>query len=182
MRDITGAVEAAVEAEHVPMLAFVEMQFASGTVRVCNAYETVPWNGFNWLGLGNLGSIEPIEESTELQMNGIGLQLSGVNPALISTALGEQYQGRACKIWFAPLNPTTYVPIVDPIGPFRFRMDTMSIEKGKTATISVTAENRLADWDRARVRRYTDEDQQAEFPGDRFFEFVPELQEKEIIF
>jgi hypothetical protein len=102
-RSATAAALAAMEAEHVPMLAFVEMQFASGTVRVCNAFESVPWNGFTWLGLGNLGTIEPIEESTELQMSGIGLQLSGVNPALIATALGEQYQGRRCNIWFAPL-------------------------------------------------------------------------------
>ena len=36
------------------------------------------------------------------------------------------------------------------------------------------------DLERAEVRRYTDADQQAEYPGDRFFEFVPALQEAEI--
>jgi type IV secretory pathway TrbF-like protein len=30
------------------------------------------------------------------------------------------------------------------------------------------------------VRRYTDADQQAEYQGDRFFEYVPALQEAEI--
>ena len=36
------------------------------------------------------------------------------------------------------------------------------------------------DLERAEVRRYTDADQQAEYPGDRFFEFVAALQEAEI--
>jgi hypothetical protein len=30
------------------------------------------------------------------------------------------------------------------------------------------------------VRRYTDADQQSEYQGDRFFEYVPALQEAEI--
>jgi hypothetical protein len=36
------------------------------------------------------------------------------------------------------------------------------------------------DLERAEVRRYTDADQQAEYQGDRFFEYVPALQEAEI--
>lgn len=182
MRGITAGADSAVQAEHVPLLIFCELNFASAVVRVCNAYESFDWNGFTWSGLGNLGSIEPIEEGNELQMYGIGLQLSGVNTSLIATALGEQYQGRRVNIWFAPLNPSTYAVVADPIGPFRFRMDTMNVVKGKEAVITLTAESRHADWDRARIRRWTDEDQQAEYPGDKFFEFVPEMQEKEILF
>ncbi len=45
---------------------------------------------------------------------------------------------------------------------------------------ALTCESRLVDLERAEVRRYTDADQQAEYPGDRFFEFVPALQEAEI--
>jgi hypothetical protein len=41
-------------------------------------------------------------------------------------------------------------------------------------------ESRLVDLERAEVRRYTDADQQAEYQGDRFFEYVPALQEAEI--
>jgi hypothetical protein len=46
--------------------------------------------------------------------------------------------------------------------------------------VTLSCESRLVDLERAEVRRYTDADQQGEHPGDRFFEFVPALQEAEI--
>ena len=181
-RGLTGAVETAVDAEHVPYLIFVELEWPSGTVRMCNAFNTYPWNGFDWLGLGNLGSINVIKEGAELQMYGIEMQLSGVNTALAAAALGEDYQGQAARVWFAPLNPATFVPLADPVGPFKFRMDSSGITRGKNPTITITAESPMADYDRPRVRRWTDEDQQAVWPGDTFFSRVPQMQELEILF
>jgi hypothetical protein len=70
----------------------------------------------------------------------------------------------------------------DPVGPFTFRMDVMSIDKGEQATITLSAEDRRAGADRPRIRRYTDEDHQLDYPGDRFFDMVPELQDREILF
>lgn len=102
-RGLTGAVETAVDAEHVPFLIFVELEWPSGTLRMCNAFNTFPWNGFDWLGLGNLGRIDVIKEGAELQMYGIEMQLSGVNTQLAALALGDNYQGRAARLWFAPL-------------------------------------------------------------------------------
>ena len=60
------------------------------------------------------------------------------------------------------------------------RMDTMSWSEGETATVSLTVESRLADLERPRARRYTDSDQQAEYPGDLAFQYVQSLVEKEI--
>ena len=58
----------------------------------------------------------------------------------------------------------------------------MKIDEGpETATIALNLENRLIVLDRAKERRYTHEDQQLSFAGDLGFEFVPDLQDKEII-
>ena len=51
---------------------------------------------------------------------------------------------------------------------------------GAEPSVALACESRLVDLKRAEVRRYTDADQQAEYPGDRFFEFVPALHEAEI--
>ena len=59
-------------------------------------------------------------------------------------------------------------------------MDTMEVVDGPEPRVALSCESRLVDLERAEVRRYTDADQQAEYPGDRFFEFVPALQEAEI--
>ncbi|WP_417844845.1 phage head spike fiber domain-containing protein [Thalassospira sp.] len=53
-------------------------------------------------------------------------------------------------------------------------------DDGTSCVIGLTAENALVDLERARTRRYTDQDQKAEYSGDLGFEFVPRLQEMEI--
>jgi hypothetical protein len=72
--------------------------------------------------------------------------------------------------------------ISNPIVVFSGFMDTMVInDGGETATIQVTVENRLIEFERTRVRRYTAEDQKIDFPTDKGLEFVAEMEEKEIV-
>lgn len=179
-RTLSAAVLAALTAANVPLIVFVELAFDSGTVRVTNAAYNQTWNGSTWIGLARLGGIDPIEEGAGVQANAIGLRLSGVPTDMVSIALGEHYQGRRCRIWAAPLS-ASYQVLADPVVVFDGRMDTMAVEMGRTAIITLTAESRLADLERPRVRRYNDADQQAEYPGDKGLEFAEEMVEKELL-
>lgn len=172
---------AAFQAGHVPLLLFVEMQFGGGTVRVTNAAYNIPWNGYTWLGLANFGSIEPIEEGVVIQSYGIAFKLSGINSNNIEIALAEEYQNKEANIWLATLDPNTFAIQGSPTLIFSGLMDTMPIELGDTATITVTAESRLIDWDRPRILYYTDEDQQALYPGDLGLQYVNETVDKAIV-
>ena len=71
--------------------------------------------------------------------------------------------------------------VADPVLVFHGRMDVMNIEIGNTATITVTAESRLADWNRARTSRYTDEEQQRLYPGDKGLQYVAQTAEMELV-
>lgn len=179
-RPVTGPVTAALAADHVAFLVFVEMDFTSGFVRVCNAGYSFPWNGFSWIGTGALGSIDVITEDVSQQAHGLGLSLSGIPPEYISIALNSGYKGRPCKLWVAPLD-SEFAVITSPVQIFTGRLDTMDIELGETATITVNAESRHLDQNRPRIRRYTHEDQILEFPGDTGFEFVSQAASKEIV-
>lgn len=178
-RSISAGVDAALASENVALLLFVEMDFPTGFLRVNNSGVTIPWSGADWVGLGHFGSIGTVEEGATLEATGLRLTLSGVPSQHIATALGQVYQGRSCKVWVAPLDSNHQV-IADPVMIFHGRMDTMDIDLGETSTITVSAESRLADWDRPRVRRYNHEDQQIDYPGDLGFEFVPQMVEKEL--
>lgn len=180
-RNITTAVGNALAASNVPMLLFVLLDFSSGVVRVTNASYNFTWDGHTWAGLGEVGSIDNITEGSGLEAYGLKLQLSGVNVDNVAIALQEQYQGRDCKIWLAPLSEAGYAVVADPVMVFWGRMDTMQVELGETAVITVSAESRLVDWQRPRIRRYTNDDQQAFFPSDTGFRFVPQMAEKELI-
>lgn len=50
-----------------------------------------------------------------------------------------------------------------------------------SAQVVVTAESRLAGWERARVRRFNDADQRKQHPTDRFFEGMVEGVETEVV-
>jgi hypothetical protein len=169
----------AVVGDHVPYIFFVQLDF-SQPLRMCSAGYDVTWAGATWLGLGSLGSIEPIQEQASLEAIGVRLTLTGVPTDMIAITLGEQYQGRACQIWFAPLREDMQLA-VQPVRLFSGRMDTMDTEVGDTATITLSAESRMVSWDKARVRRYNNEDQQSRYADDLGFEFVPQMVEKNLI-
>lgn len=179
-RTVTTAAQTEAQAAHKTVLCFVELDFLSGFVRVTNAGHDVAWNGFTWQGVGALGAVEPTVESNSLEAHGMTFSISGVDGTGIAIALGEHYQGRSAKMWLAFINAAGQI-VVDPVQVFGGRMDQMSIADGNEAAISVTAESRLADWARPRLRRYNDADQQAEYPGDRGFEFIVDGANKEIV-
>jgi hypothetical protein len=173
-RDLKAGADAALQAAHVDEIVFLEFDFLSGTSRVCSREHSVEWNGFTWLGAGRVGSVEALAEGGELEARGIAMTLSGLTGGLLATALTPaEYKGRAVRMWCGQLDRSSVSAlaiVADPIGPFLFKMDQLSYQLGQTATIRLTAESRLADWQRPRVRRYNQADHQVLHPGDKFFE------------
>ena len=153
----------------------------STPVYLWTGYGSLVYNSTTYLGLGTLGTISPVEETTDLAARGITMKLSGVPTANVSLALTEDYQGRECAILFGALSPTAGTLISSPVTVFSGRMDVMQVsDDGQTAEIIMTAESRLMDFKRPREVRYTDEEQQNLFAGDLGLEFVNDIQEKAI--
>jgi hypothetical protein len=126
------------------------------------------WNGNEWLGVGQYGTINAITESTDVIAAPVELTLSGVDSALINDAMTTQYHGEAVQVYIALFNPDTDAMVDDPEIVWEGLMDTMQIEVGPgTGQITLTCEHRLRRLPVA--SRYTDEDQQALYSGDRFF-------------
>lgn len=151
-RDISAANADATAARVVRPVLLAELDFASGTLYVSNAPFNITVGGNEYQGVGHFGGISAVEEGTVLQAYAITLQLNGIPTALVATALDEHYQGRTCIVSQLYLDEG-HVPIDDPVVLFRGRMDVMRIRAGDTASIELTAESRLADWERARVLR-----------------------------
>ena len=71
--------------------------------------------------------------------------------------------------------------VIDPYLLQQGKLDIGIIEdNGETCTIAVTYEGRLIDLERPRESRYTHEDQQRFFPGDKGFDQVEALQDREL--
>lgn len=180
-RTIHADVITASQSAHVVAVAAVDLDFSSGHVRLNSSpYElTIDSNAYT--GAGNLGAISLVEEGSELKSYGMTMKLSGISTSLISIALSEHYQGRDATVYIALLNTTTHAIVGTPLLVWKGRMDTMDITAGQTAEFTLSCESRLVDWERPRIRRYTHEDQQLYYPGDTFFEFVPQMQDFQLV-
>jgi hypothetical protein len=65
---------------------------------------------------------------------------------------------------------------------FKGKMDVLNISEGEETTmIQLKLENRLITFEKPANRMYTLEDQKVDYPNDLGFEFIPDLQDKEII-
>ncbi len=180
-RSLTTAAVNAVQAETVMRTCAVELDFATGFVRLAGSPADFSFGGNTFVGVGALGGISQVQESAELRSYGLTLTLAGVPRDSVAIAMGQHYQGRAGTVWEVVFDPSTHLPIADPILVFRGRMDQVVVKLGDPSTIALTMTNRLADWERPRLRRYTDEDQKRGFATDRGFEFVTATTDREII-
>ena len=157
-RSLTTAAANAAAAGVVRPVLLVDLEFSDGTVRYTTA----------------------VMEGTELEANRIIVGLNGIPSANLSLAIGQTYQNRPATVYLGFLD-ANYALVADPFVAFKGRMDSMDIELGKTARIQIGIESRLVDWDKARIRRYTNEDQQNFFAGDKGLEFMSEMVDKQLV-
>nr|VFK58169.1 MAG: hypothetical protein BECKUNK1418G_GA0071005_100230 [Candidatus Kentron sp. UNK]VFK68291.1 MAG: hypothetical protein BECKUNK1418H_GA0071006_100130 [Candidatus Kentron sp. UNK] len=170
------AVLDALARQDIRLLVFAELHFESGVLRLHSGARGMEyrWGGKEWLGVGMLGEISTISETAELEATDLDLTLSGIDPTMLATALGEGYYDRDASLWLAFLD-TDYQITGEPVGPFLYSMDTMEGEIGEIAKVKLRAVSPLARWESPSIRRYTDADQQEEFPGDKGFEYVSQM-------
>jgi len=178
-RELASLTAAAAEAPVARPVFLVRLDFASGIVRAASTPFDIEWDGETYLGLGTLGAISAVQEGAELQGYAVALTLSGIPSDLVALALNDQYQGRDARVWLGLLDDQHQLVGV-PLLLFRGRMDTVDMELGQTASITLTIQSCLADWERPRLRRYSSEDQKSEYPDDRGLEYISQMAEKTI--
>jgi hypothetical protein len=167
-------------ADVVRPVILVYLDFVSGIVRTHSSVGTINWNGKSWFGVGSLGGIDPVEESSELQAYSLKLSITGIDPAILSTVLGEQYQGRDAIIYYGLLNEDLLTLMDDPIPLFKGTMDNAEITLGSIGTVVININSRAVAWDKAKELRYNDATQQLLFPGDKGLSLVEQAASKEI--
>jgi len=183
-RDITSDFNTAITDTVVQPLFAIELEISDGTLRFWTGYGNITMTAGGsskvFTGLGDFLGISPISESSTLQMQGINILLTGIKSSLISSILSAQYTNRDATLYMGLFNTSGSV-IGDVYTLFKGKMDVCNItENGETSNISLNVESRLIVFELPKERLYTLEDQQIDFSSDLGFEFIPELQDKEI--
>lgn len=177
MRPMDGAVSAASVAPVIHPIVLIELDFLPDPLWLWTGLGDFAWDNKTFTGAGTLLGVGAIEETTETAAVGVALSLSGMPQYLIDRLGTVNWQGRRGRIWFGALTEAGAL-VGEPVQVLGGRMDVLAYQEGADdVTFSLTVENRLADLQRARVRRYTDRDQQDEYPGDTGFRYVAALQD-----
>lgn len=160
------------------LAVLVEFEFSTGTERYWTGYRPLSWDGETWQPTGNLGEMSALESSEDDRANGLTLKMAGLPPNAFSggTKLrAENYKGRKARVVLAVMDAT--FSTVTEAFPRVYGIDQMTyaVDPSEGGSVEVVLENELLLAARRRQRLYSNPDQQAEFAGDKGFEFMQYL-------
>tara|TARA_R110000744_G_scaffold29396_3_gene70190 strand:- start:582 stop:1175 length:594 start_codon:yes stop_codon:yes gene_type:complete len=161
----------------------IKMNFTSGTLLLATTYADLVIGGNTYLGTGNILSVAPITETSDTRATGLEIVLNGLDTSILSAGLTEDTQGMVVEVYFGVLTTTDNADVIvdTPYQIFSGFIDSMVLqENGETSNLKFMIENKLITLEIPTDRRYTDQDQQNLFPGDKGCNFVTSLQDKSV--
>ena len=161
----------------------IKMNFISGTLLLATTYADLVIGGNTYLGTGNIIGVSPITETSDTRASGLEIVLNGLDTSILSAGLTEDTQGMVVEVYFGVLTTTNNADAVveTPYQIFSGFIDSMVLEEnGEESSLKFTVENKLITLEIPTDRRYTDQDQQNFFSGDKGCNFVTSLQDKSV--
>lgn len=158
------------------MLYAAELHFKNETVRAHTGTGDIVIDGQTYIGVGSFGNIGNTEETDEASGPlSIELTLSGLDTSMIANTMADGSRGRAAKVMIVVIDDdgTQAADIL-----FSGRMGAAEFKYGGNSgdnTITVKVVDRMEEWQRRGVKRWTDESHQSRHSGDRFFYAVAQL-------
>ena len=181
-RQLHADMSTAVSRQKVRPFFAATFHFARGAspIRLWTGRGNLDFGGNTYAGVATLGKISPISETSETRAVGMTLTLSGVPSNLVNDAVYTDYQGDEVDVYIGMMTDTNTIEGA-PYQMFKGLIDNMILDdNGQKTEITVRVETIMVEMNRTRESRYTSEDQNRRFEGDRFFDFIPDLQTKEI--
>lgn len=180
MRDLHPDFAAACAGEEVTpaMLAFLDIE--NEPVRVWSGVGVLHYAGEAWQGTGSFGTVDAIEEYSEIRAGSVNLTLTEVPNHALSSLATLNFKGRRVELLLAMFVGDSH----DLIGVevlMRGEMDVLTVlRKPKGTTLKLTLTNELAKLRQSWGLIYTDADQQTLHPGDTGLRFVQSIQDVDI--
>lgn len=170
-----------------------ELQFVSETAYVWNGEYPLISGGQTWKPMHGIGRIEGLGMSSDAAAEQVTLSINGIpdqDPNILALALEQTPEAnqQLVKVYIQFFD-VDWQPVGNPIliwfgfmQPPRVTRSTQMEFDGQIQSIVVTAENAFFNRSRAPYGRNTDRDQQKRYPGDKFFQFVPSLLNRNFVY
>lgn len=157
----------------------VHMDFREVERRWWTGFGPLRAGGFDWQGMGELISIEGLQQPIGTNAPKTTFTLSGVDAAVIQMArqASDRVKDRRCTVYVQFWDVTDWMPLDQPYAIWSGRMDqlTYKAEGPSSRTVALTAESLWVNRKRPPYGFWTDRDQNMRFQGDRGLEQVADL-------
>lgn len=168
-RPLDATTLAALDDPYVKPVFFVQVAFDDGTVYLHDDLGTITFTylsvSYTHLGVGDLGSIEGLEERDDGSPVGLTLRLSALNQALLDEVLLEDFFRRPAVLLIGFRDLITSALITTPILLFRGFINDIEVSAGQSPSLAVHLETELQAWARPLNRYFSDSECQKWYPG-----------------
>jgi len=180
-RGLSAGMLGALAGRELRPVILMEAAFTSGSIQVFTGTGTLRTSdGRDWVGIPLPLELAPVSDVTRVLAQGTIFTFSGLDSSLLQKTMEEVRITGAAKAYLGLLGPDDRL-IPDPQLMISGWHDAPEIEDGgETATIRFHVEGPFLD-NRTRIRRFTNEDQQLDYPGDEAFKFRVKLVHTEIV-
>jgi len=166
-------------ADEVKPFYAAELALDGGAVRLWTGYGDATINGDTYLGAGSLLGFSGFDEVNDLSAKSITITLDGLDESILSLSLSTPIRNRKVRVYFGVIADDGTFHSVEI---FTGRANKIPFQDdGQSSTINLEVDSKLVILEKASNRRYTHESHQARHPGDTFFSFVADLQDKEMV-
>lgn len=179
-RAIHPATLAAMSQPHWQGFVFARVDFDEGTLAINTSHRDRVFGGVTYQATGELGNISPLDEEGQFTPSRHVITISGIDDGTL---------GKAATINYLNKKAVTHVAVIDDDGEiigepfiwFEGLTDTIDISFGQDSRIQIHIRDRLADWARNRISRYTDAEQKRLFPDDKALEYINQVPTREVV-
>jgi hypothetical protein len=176
MRSLDPSLIGTLDDPFVMPVTFVKLQFDDAPLFMHTDVGDITIAGNTYLGAGDFGSIEGIEEREDASPSGLTLSLSGIDTALLNEALLMNYFDRPVQILFGMRDIVTGGMVSTPFEIFAGKMDQMRVRTGgPTSVVEVSVESEMIDFDRSLNRYFSDTELQRVYTGDLAFRYLADM-------
>lgn len=185
-RGLSTANANAVDSQVVRPVTFVEIYFDEGSSTLYLHDNIGPITADDstgtsrtWEGVGDYGGVSRIEEGQQVAPFKVDLMLSGLDSTIANEVLTDNVVLRevALLVGFIDLDR---VVVADPHLTWKGYVDNVQVAVGSSSVIRLSCESQLAAFEKKNGRVVNDASQQAEWSGDQFLEYLPQMIEAKI--
>lgn len=176
MRALTTDLANAMASGQILPFFMATLQFKTSVQRVWTGLGNLTIDGQTFAGIGTMGEIGNITETTSLEAQGTYVKLSGIDPVWLGESMTDILPGLQALLWLGCMDTSGNV-LGTPYQIFSGIIDQPTVDVD-TDTISITLnlESKVVDFQRSSQRKFTSADQRAMTNAhDSLFDYVEQM-------